>query len=129
MSFMGQFLSKRTRVCDNCFVKSLTKMTDLFTFMDCDGNGLIDVKDLIKLFNNLDEEKKLPFKVTNTMANAFFLNGMEVDTASMNVVDFKYACVMGFIERNIVKNNFEVDVLKLLKGVRLENIKLGTGPT
>lgn len=62
------------------------------------------------------------------MANAFFLNGMEVDTASMNVADFKYACVMGFIERNIVKNHFDVDALKLLKGVRLENIKLGTGP-
>lgn len=24
-------------------------MTDLFTFMDCDGNGLIDAKDLIEL--------------------------------------------------------------------------------
>jgi len=72
--------------------------------MDCDGNGLIEAKDLMKLFKNLDEEKKIPFKVTNTMVNAFFLNGMEVPTATMSLVDFKYAVMMGFVERYIPKN-------------------------
>ena len=48
---MGHYLAKRHMTCTHCFNKSFEKIDDLFTFMDCDGNGLIDAKDVMKTVN------------------------------------------------------------------------------
>lgn len=49
-------------------------------------------------------ESKIPFAVSNSMVNSFFLNGMEIPTATMNLADFKYTIMMGFLERFIKDN-------------------------
>jgi len=38
------------------------------------------------------------------MVNSFILNGMEIPTATMNLSDFKYTIMMGFLERYIKDN-------------------------
>ena len=77
----------------------------------------------------MDAESKLPFKVTNTMVNSFFLNGMEVATATMDKIDFRYAIFMGYIERNIPKNVLAKADEDARKALRLEKTKDGTAPS
>lgn len=52
------------------------------------------------------------------MVNSFILHGMNTATASMNAADFKYAVMMGFIERYIPHNTIDKaaqDVQKIIR--------------
>jgi hypothetical protein len=62
------------------------------------------------------------------MVNGFLLHGMEIISATMDVTDFKYAIMMGFLERYVPNNLFDETEPNLLKAARLAKMKAGTGP-
>jgi len=41
------------------------------------------------------------------MVNGFLLHGMEIVSATMDVTDFKYAIMMGLLERYVPDNFFD----------------------
>lgn len=53
---------------------------------------------------------------------------MDVQTATMNLVDFKYAVFMGFVERRIKTNTMDDNEYQRDKQVRIQNMIEGTGP-
>jgi len=52
------------------------------------------------------------------MVNGFLLHGMEIISATMDVTDFKYAIMMGFLERYVPNNLFDETEPNLLKAAR-----------
>ena len=53
---------------------------------------------------------------------------MEIPTATMDLTDFKYAVMMGFLERYIPTNFYDDKEANILKAARLAKVNKGHGP-
>jgi hypothetical protein len=62
------------------------------------------------------------------MVNDFCLKVMEVTTATLDLKDFKYGLLMGFMERIFPKYNFETYWANKLKAERKKIMDAGEGP-
>lgn len=69
-------------------------------------------------------------KPTTTMVNDFVLKAMEFNTATLDLKDFMYGCLMGMLERQVPDEGFKLDStgLDVLKKARLQAIAENRAP-
>jgi hypothetical protein len=66
---------------------------------------------------------------TPAMTNSFFIKAMEVNTATMNIKEFTYAILCGYMERMFLpQGNTKVQELNKYMEYRKIRAKLGKGP-
>ncbi len=93
--------------CQMCFQEIVAKIDAMFTFMDCDNNGLIDSKDMYNSLPNLKRNTNLwnyfilaeQAKIRSHVTNDFVLKSMSTINGNLTKEEFRRGILYGFWNR------------------------------
>ena len=101
--FEIEFFSKRVldQDCQNCLKDTRKKIKEFFDYADCSGKSLINSENLFKavIFLKKIENLETTIPVTTSMVNDFFLKSMEINSATIDLKEFTYSILTGYMER------------------------------
>jgi len=112
--------------CLNCLSDFVTKIDAMFTFIDCDNNGLISSEDLWASLPNLRRPTKLwnfftlanEATVKSAVTNDFILKNMEIVNGNLTKEEFRRGILLGFWDRQTDDRHIFNDDSRNLKKLR-----------
>lgn len=122
-----EFNSKRIEdeECKNCLLETRKLLKEFFEYADCADKGQINSEMLFKATKNLQS----PFPVTTSMTNDFILKTMEISSATIDLREFSYGMMSGYMERLFAPDGgTNVASLKDMTTNRAALAKKGDGP-
>ena len=87
-------------VCKFCLKDTIKLIKEFFYYADKRGDGLLNAEELFNAVYNLKIAEKVSIPVDSTQINDFMLKVMEPNSTTINLNEFVYVILCGFMERN-----------------------------
>lgn len=93
--------SQKADKCKNCLAGTIKSIRDFFYTMDENGTGILSSR---MIYDGITNLKSKDVAVDYTVVNDFFLKIYEYKSARININDFLYGLLNGYMERNFSKD-------------------------
>ena len=112
--------------CELCFKDFIDKIDAMFTFIDCDNNGLISAEDMYQTFPHMKRPTQLwnyfvladQAKIRTHVTNDFVLKNMQTVSGNLTKEEFRRGILLGFWDRQTDDYAVIKDDSKNIKSLR-----------